>query len=877
MIKVVKLSKIYVNGKDELKALDSISFELPNKGLIFIVGKSGSGKSTLLNMLAGLDSITDGSVSIDGLDIAHMKEKEANTLRNSYLSIIYQNYNLFEDETVIQNIKEGTDVLGHHEHSADINNLLKELDLEGLGEKKVRNLSGGQKQRVAVGRALIKNPKLILGDEPTGNLDSKTSKLVFDLFKKISQDRLVVVISHDNQSALEYADRIIRLSDGKIVEDLVRNKRKKQNKDESFVYIDENDEIAEEEIERINTFITDGNKKLKKSQKTFVPLTSVEDENPNEINFKKNQVNIKKCGKTALKILKHSRFSVIVTSILSVFLISLLTLATTFINFSGSAGINDVTEVYDTKAVVMRKGYSLVDKVTDIERKWMIETSDADLTPLKELGYTGNAYPIYNVCIPMSGTVFTDNELSLTNINYPTFYAQASTGVVVGNMSCLKNQFGDNFELAAGSLFGLDETADLIFTDYMADALIYHRPSLRSNDPNDPYSKIVGVGPLDDRYQIGAVIKTNYKEKFKEFYNLHNLYAEGLLPLNDLIRYMQTSKQFQNFEDDMNSRLNLAYSINPNFVDAYKEFCPVINVGNSFVSLEKEVSLDKLISARGLWAYHGETLTGDDIIITNTLYNALFGKSIKDSTSEDFEVKTIYLLNYGLNQDTSDKPKHVTKLVVSEVFENKQQLVVASEEKLRELQDFVTFSFGYLFDNPKEAFLMYESLVPQYYFSPLYAIESIFNTINVISIFEGIFQGIFVLLIAVQVLIVVMYAFKTMKKEQYRIGVYKSLGYSNFYLTLSMCLASVFMMLIIVGVSAGFSIGVSYLANYLLQNGFYFYTRNILYYSLTLVSFRLDHLLIECAITFGLLLLTTLIPFIKIRKTKANNIIKEAE
>ena len=874
MIQVVKLTKIYVNGKEKVKALDSVSFNLPNKGFVFIVGKSGSGKSTLLNMLGGLDSITDGSVSIDGLDIAHMSEREANSLRNSYLSIIYQNYNLFEDESVIQNIKEGTDVLGHHEHSADINKLLADLELEGLGDKKVKNLSGGQKQRVAIARALVKNPNLILADEPTGNLDSKTAKLTFEILKKIAEERLVIVISHDNQSAVEYADRIIRLSDGKIVEDLVRNKKKKQHKDPSFIYIDEEDEIPEEEIEKINEFIGEG-KKLKKSQKTFVPHTKDEDENPNDINFKKNNVNLKKTGKTALKVLKHSRFSVIVTSILSVFMISLIALATTIINFSGEAAIDDVTEMYDTRAVVMDKGYSLVNKVTDIKQDFLIETSEADLTPLKEMGYSGNAYPICNIGLAFNGGVFTDHAPARYK-EYGQFYAQAGVGVVSCKKDYLELIFGKDFELAAGSLYDLENSTELIFTDYMVDSYLFYCPWQASDDPNDPYAKILHSEQMN-RFTIGAVVKTNYKERFKELFGFMERYQKGLMSLNEATHFIATSSLYQKFEDEVNSRLNLAYSLNQNFLHDYRASVGHAFLGNSFVYLNKDDSLDKYISAANAYLLVNEDEEDENIYASSSLYNTLFGTKIKDSTSEDFKEKTIYINNYGFDQDTSDKPKHSLEINITDAYETKELTIVAPRKLVEEVAEFNLFEYGYVFDNPKEAYYLHKTMVPQFYYTPLNAIGSVFNTINVINIFNGIFQGIFVLLIAVEVLIVVMHSLKTMKKEQYRMGVYKSLGYSNIYLTLSMLLANVIMMAIITVFAVGVSLGISSLANYLIQNGFYFYTKYLIYYDLTIVSFRVDLVLIQCAITFGLLLLATFIPFIKIKRTKVNNIIKEAE
>ena len=875
MIKVVKLTKIYVNGKEKVKALDSVSFNLPNTGMIFIIGKSGSGKSTLMNMLGGLDSITDGSISIDGLDIAHMSEREANSLRNSYLSIIYQNYNIFEDETVIQNIKEGTDVLGHHEHSEDINNLLKELDLEGVGDKKVRNLSGGQKQRVAIARALVKKPSLILADEPTGNLDSKTAKLTFDILKKISSERLVVIISHDNESAIEYADRIIRLSDGKIVEDLVRNKNKKAKRDESFVYIDEEDETPEEEIEKINEFISDGNRKLKKTQKTFIPHTVDKDENPNDVNFKKNHVNIKKSGKTALKVLKHSRFSVIVTSILSIFMISMIALANTIINFSGEAGIRDVTELYGTRDIVMSKGFSLANKVTDIKKDFLIETSEADLEPLKELGYSGNSYAIYNVGLPFDGKVNTD--VSPTRYkDYGQFYAQAGLGVVACKKDYLDKVFGEDFELAAGSLYRLEDSTELIFTDYMADSYLYYCPWFIGEDPNDPYAKILH-SEQKSRFTIGAIIKTNYKEKFKELLGFVERYQKGLMTWGDYTRYISTSSIYQKFEDELNSRLNIAYSLNSNFIDEYKMNKKLAYLGNSFVSFNNDDSPDKYISASSVYVLPNSEMNDTNVRMSSTLYNTLFGTKIKNTESDEFKERSLFIHNYGYDQDTSDKPKYSLKVTITEAFEAKETAILVSKDLIKEVASFNNFSYGYVFDKPTEAYMMHKTLVPQFYYTPLNAIESVFNAINVITIFNGIFQGIFVLLILVQVLIVVMHSLKMMKREQYRIGVYKALGYSNFYLTLSILLANIIMMAIITAFSIGISVVVSNIANYLVQNGFYFYTKFLIYYDLTIVTFRLDLVLIQCAITFGLLLLTTFIPFIKIKRTKVNNIIKEAE
>ena len=523
----------------------------------------------------------------------------------------------------------------------------------------------------------------------------------------------------------------------------------------------------------------------------------------------------------------------------------------------------------------MRKGYSLVGKVTDIKKDHLIETSEADLTPLKELKYSGNVFPIYNIALSFNGSTYLD-YIPERYKDYSVFYAFSGSGVVQCDKNYLTKLFGENFELAAGSLYGLEESTELIFTDYMADSLLTFSPKFISKNKNDPYENILHKR-IFDRYEIGAIVKTNYKENFSELYALLLKMQKGFISWNDFMHYMTTSNTFQKFEDDCNCRLNLGYTLNPNFMEDYAKTKNIAYFGNSFLYFSKEDSPDQYISVSGTCAFPYDPLEEDEAIATSTFYNSIFGTKIKDSTSEEFQEKTIYINNYGFDQDTSDKPKHTIKLKIVGAVESKQSAIQVPRDIMEEMVTFNNFACAYAFDHPKEAYKLHKTLVPQYYYTPLNAVESVFNAINVINIFNGIFQGIFVLLIAVQALIVVMHSIKTMKKEQYRMGVYKSLGYSNFYLTLTMLLANIIMMAIITAFSIGVSVVVSNIANYLIQNGFYFYTKYLIYYDLTIVTFRLDLVLIQCGITFGLLLLATFIPFIKIRMTKVNNIIKEAE
>ncbi len=221
MIELKNLTKIYTTKKKKnyTVALDNIDLKIENKGLVFIVGKSGSGKSTLLNLLGGLDDATSGEIKINGKDIGKFSEKELDAYRNTYIGFVFQEFNLLDEYNVYKNIELAMKLQNETPSKEYISKLLKLLGIENLENRNINELSGGQKQRVAIARALIKNPKLILADEPTGNLDKKSSMQIFDILKIISQDRLVIVISHDIESAEKYADRIIKIEDGKLIGD----------------------------------------------------------------------------------------------------------------------------------------------------------------------------------------------------------------------------------------------------------------------------------------------------------------------------------------------------------------------------------------------------------------------------------------------------------------------------------------------------------------------------------------------------------------------------------------------------------------------------------------------------------------------------------
>lgn len=235
MIELKNIKKNYKNQKVTTEVLKGINLKLGERGITFILGKSGSGKSTLLNILGGLDNYTSGDLIINGKSTKTFTEKNWDAYRNTYMGFVFQEYNLLDNYTVEDNIKLAMELQHKKCSNKEISEVLKLVELEGLSKRKTNELSGGQKQRIAIARALIKNPEIILADEPTGNLDKETSRQIFEILKKLSKDKLIVIVSHDEESARKYADRIVRIEDGLIISD--DNTEKIENKSK-FVLVD---------------------------------------------------------------------------------------------------------------------------------------------------------------------------------------------------------------------------------------------------------------------------------------------------------------------------------------------------------------------------------------------------------------------------------------------------------------------------------------------------------------------------------------------------------------------------------------------------------------------------------------------------------------
>lgn len=220
MVEAKGLKKYYRLGEHIVKALDGVDFTVKEQEFVAIVGKSGSGKSTLLHMLGGLDTPTEGSVCIDGRNLAGMNKEQLTVFRRRKVGFVFQNYNLVQDLNVYENIVLPIELDGRPVDKRFMEEMLDLLKLQEKKEAFPSNLSGGQQQRVAIARALASKPRILLADEPTGNLDSASGHDVLGLLKVAAKQfrQTVILITHDMDIA-QMADRIVHIEDGKIVKE----------------------------------------------------------------------------------------------------------------------------------------------------------------------------------------------------------------------------------------------------------------------------------------------------------------------------------------------------------------------------------------------------------------------------------------------------------------------------------------------------------------------------------------------------------------------------------------------------------------------------------------------------------------------------------
>ncbi len=464
MLETKDLSKIYKPKKGvPVTALDKISLRFPDKGMIFLLGKSGSGKSTLLNLLGGLDRYDSGEIIIKGVSSKDFKQKHFDSYRNTYVGFIFQEYNILEEFTVGANIALAIELQNRKASDAEINEILREVDLEGYGNRKPNELSGGQKQRVAIARALVKKPEIIMADEPTGALDSNTGRQVLDTLKKLSKKKLVIIVSHDREFAESYADRIIELADGRVISDVevdtsadIAEAVPALSYEGETIQIPAGYHLTEEDRDAINAYIQDVQAQTnihigrKKSGQKFVPTDTgkIKSADADSFHLIKSKLPMRNAFKIGSSGLGHKKIRLVITILLSCIAFGLFGLADTFGAYNHiKTCTNSIVDTNIQYASIVRS-YKYGSGIEEHWNNWNNKMSKAEVAQFtKDTGIdmTGVYVPLNT---ELSFESHLDSSVELTETDYD-IYAKSFQGFAEVTEESLKKM---NAQLVAGVL-----------------------------------------------------------------------------------------------------------------------------------------------------------------------------------------------------------------------------------------------------------------------------------------------------------------------------------------------------------------------------------------------------------------------------------------
>lgn len=515
MLQLENVKKIYKTKAGDVPALDGVSLLFPETGMVFVTGKSGSGKTTLLNVIGGLDGIDEGEIYVYGKKFSEFTASEYDSYRNTLIGFIFQEYNLLPDYNIEKNVGIADELQGKKTDREELQKVLASVGIENFEGRKPGQLSGGQKQRVAIARALIKNPKIIMADEPTGALDSGTGIQVVEELKRLSKEKLVIVISHDLELAKKYADRIIRLVDGKVVEDVTIEERViKDNvldgagvltvKAGSDLSTDEKDVLASAVKNRKPIVVTD-----KPTVKEKIPTDESKIVKSNEkVKLIKSKMKLSSSAMLGIKSLKVKPLRLVFTILLSAIAFAVFGVFDTIASYSRSKVVADFLQNGDFKTVAVN-----AEEVTEDGESYNINISGDVVSYLKnQTGYNfkliyGVQPFVSNLAVkPTSEYLYDIKAENGTKVNNKSkgkgYYVPKISGVVEFSAS-ERNEFSKITEYGYNLIWGKypeleydssgqvksDSIYKVAISRYLADCIIYHSTDYNGRPSSNVFGK----------------------------------------------------------------------------------------------------------------------------------------------------------------------------------------------------------------------------------------------------------------------------------------------------------------------------------------------------------------------------------------------------
>ena len=854
MIIVKNLTKVYKSKKAKIcVALNNVSFSLPSKGLVFVVGKSGSGKSTMLNLLGGLDSLTSGEINVFGNQLNEYSESELYSFRSNIVGFVFQDFHLLDDLTVADNVRLSLKLMAEDDDER-VEKALESVELLEYKDRYPRELSGGQQQRVAIARALVKNPDVIFADEPTGNLDSNTTEQIIKLIKEISKEKLVVVVSHNLFDAYEYADRIIELSEGRIINDLVINekyenavevkdnkviipmlKRFKQDELDSLLSICKRDEILE---------IEQSNNKFKQIEQKEEPLQA-------KVPQKKTKgLSFFNSVKFSAMFGKRRIIGFLLSAIFASILICVLSLAQSIANFDAkSMAMDSMTE---SSVYAVRKD---LDTLSGQVHARVI--TDEDFAKIKQASPDAKLYKLYMSGLYING--YTIGYQKVPTITQSGLHIVETSGTLETNEEYAKKLLRlDNLDIYRGSVE--QNTGGIYITDFVADSFIFYGKA-------ENYDEILGQqfeGSNDywpDGY-VNGIINTSYKEKYK-----------GVIDqINSMTKESPLTEEIISFLDYVNQALAISYY----FGDNYKEISSTniyegnyVYTRNFFVN---GVDASSTISYISCGSYFDCVLGDNEVFMDVEAYNKIFGTEYTYGNCDTFVPHAISFLSSDFNNEVI----YSKQMTVAGIGKCKGGNMLLADNVFYEYKEKMFHCYGVYADGEDvSGFINYT--MDNGYSNISLKMSAIQTMSQAVETFNKFFEFIAMILVCACVFIITSFGVKNIKSKMYEVGVMKALGckLSSFFVIFglhTLLIAFTTIVVFVVGYVAFANV-----ANHILLESLKAITPAKIILDLQFIKFDWRLALINSVVVVFISIVSTIIPIILLRRIKPVTIIKAKE
>lgn len=758
MIEITGLNKFYQSRRKMHHALKDIHLNLPDKGLVFVLGKSGSGKSTFLNLIGGLDKVSSGAIMVDGNNVSAMTEAELVDYRNSCIGFVFQDHHLIDDLTLYQNIKLVLDLQRIRDKNL-VYKALEQVGLAGYEDRYPGQLSGGERQRVAIARAIVKRPRIILADEPTGNLDGKNAQEIMEILKGLSKDCLVLTVSHNTAEVHANADRIIQLADGQILSDVTRNPDYPEGVllRGDTVFCPDDRGMTEGDVTRINEGLSQQLvKRFSLRKDKFLP-TQLTQERGSCRPFAKTRLVLPKKIALSLIFLKRKLLRIGAVALPLALILLVILLSQTYIHFDGNRIIAEQMAKAGQQAVVLSKEISL-DGVQKNARRYHATVTEADVQALMATGFDGQTYPILSLSVPVTAC----KNASGIKSSYFSYgvVATESLGTVCVDEAFFEERLG---QLEYHAQLRQFDPLGVVITDYLADVIL----ATNSKYSGKSYFDLLGTYTMADTdlgaVKINGIINTNYQDRYAEL--IDRVVSEKETDL----AVLYNDEAFQKLSSELYSFLAYSYTFNPNYVADYMaaQDSPymwshrICMNGETYTVPDGYICVDNTISAGG-------------VTMSNRMYNALFGTAYNSDNLETFAPHTAQLSQYAYYDADNETPLFAAQVEIAGLYigdgmrVSEDVGVLFAGNHIRQTGVYLNglSHLSDVLDVAAERGFVQDSIT----------LEGILTLTRCVQLFTMIFQLVNIVLCAAVVFIFVSFSTKMIQDKLHQIGILKALG-----------------------------------------------------------------------------------------------------